>query len=156
MDEFSIHIVDFEEKYATDFAKLNFEWLEKYFYIEKYDTELLNNPKKYILEDGGHILIALDHQEVIGTVALIKRGEGVFELSKMAVTEKHQGLGVGKKLMYACFDLAKMHGCNRLFLDSSTTLGPAIALYKKMGFKEIPVPADTPYERCNIRMELFI
>lgn len=149
-------IVSFNEKYASDFARLNFEWLEKYFYIEEYDTELLNNPKKYILDDGGHILIAISKDEVVGTVALIKRGEGVFELSKMAVTEKCQGLGIGKELMHACINHAKEHGCKRLFLDSSTTLEPAITLYTKMGFKEIPVPKNTPYERCNIRMELYL
>lgn len=149
-------IVNFNEKYASDFARLNFEWLEKYFYIEEYDTELLNNPKKYILDDGGHILIAISKDEVVGTVALIKRGEGVFELSKMAVTEKYQGLGIGKDLMHACIKYAKEHGCKRLFLDSSTTLEPAITLYSNMGFKEIPVPKDTPYERCNIRMELYL
>lgn len=151
-----VNIVDFLEKYALDFAKLNFEWLEKYFYIEAYDTELLNNPKKYILADGGHILIALINEQVVGTVALIKRGEGVYELSKMAVTEKYQGMGIGNKLMSSCIDYAKQNGCDRLFLDSSTTLSPAITLYKKVGFKEIPVPEDTPYERCNIRMELYL
>lgn len=151
-----ISIVKFNDRYAADFARLNFEWLEKYFYIEAYDTELLNNPKKYILDDGGHILIAISKDEVVGTVALIKREESVFELSKMAVTDKYQGMGIGKKIMDACINHAKEHGCRRLFLDSSTTLGPAIALYTKMGFQEIPVPKDTPYERCNIRMELFL
>lgn len=151
-----VTIVDFEDKYAPDFAKLNFEWLEKYFYIEEYDTELLNNPRKYILNDGGHILIAILKEKVVGTVALIKRGDQIFELSKMAVTEEHQGIGIGKMLINACIKYAKENGCKRLFLDSSTTLSPAISLYTKYGFKEIPVPEDTPYERCNIRMELFL
>lgn len=151
-----VTIIDFEDKYAPDFAKLNFEWLEKYFYIEAYDTELLKNPKKYILNDGGHILIAILKEQVVGTVALIKRGDQVFELSKMAVTEEHQGMGIGKMLIHACIKYAKENGCKRLFLDSSTTLSPAISLYTKYGFKEIPVPEDTPYERCNIRMELFL
>lgn len=151
-----VTIIDFEDKYAPDFAKLNFEWLEKYFYIEAYDTELLNNPRKYILNDGGHILIAILKEQVVGTVALIKRGDQVFELSKMAVTEEYQGMGIGKKLIHACIKYAKENGCKRLFLDSSTTLSPAISLYTKYGFKEIPVPEDTPYERCNIRMELFL
>lgn len=151
-----VTIIDFEDKYAPDFAKLNFEWLEKYFYIEAYDTELLKNPKEYILNDGGHILIAILKEQVVGTVALIKRGDQVFELSKMAVTEEHQGMGIGKMLIHACIKYAKENGCKRLFLDSSTTLSPAISLYTKYGFKEIPVPEDTPYERCNIRMELFL
>jgi GNAT superfamily N-acetyltransferase len=156
MEKSIVNIIDFNENHAYDFAQLNFEWLENYFYIEEYDKKVLSNPKKYILDEGGHILVALIEEKVVGTVALIKRENGIFELSKMAVTEKYQGLRIGQKLMYACIDYAGRIGANRLFLDSNTKLIPAITLYRKVGFKEIPVPTDTPYERCNIRMELYL
>ena len=74
----------------------------------------------------------------------------------MAVTNKYQGLRIGQKLMYAAIHFAGQQGIPYLYLDSNTVLTPAITLYKKVGFKEIPVPEDTPYERCNIRMELNI
>lgn len=156
MEQLKVTIIDFDEKYTNDFTQLNFEWLEKYFYIEEYDKKVLLNPQKYILDEGGHILFALIDEKAIGTVALIKRDNGVFELSKMAVTEEYQGLRIGQKLMYACIDYAGRVGSKRLFLDSNTKLTPAITLYNKVGFKEIPVPEDTPYERCNIRMELHL
>jgi GNAT superfamily N-acetyltransferase len=156
MQQSKVSIIDFEEKYTNDFTQLNFEWLEKHFYIEEYDKKVLMNPQKYILDDGGHILFALIGEKVVGTVALIKRDSGVFELSKMAVTEAVQGAGIGQKLMDACIDFAGRSGAKKLFLDSNTKLTPAITLYNKVGFKEIPVPKDTPYERCNIRMELYL
>ena len=156
MEQLKVDIISFDEKYANNFAQLNFEWLEKYFYIEDYDREVLTNPKKCILNDGGQILFALVEGKVVGTVALIKREEGVFELSKMAVTAGYQGLKIGQKLMYACIDYAGQNGVKRLFLDSNRKLTPALALYKKVGFKEIPTPKDTPYERCDIRMELYL
>lgn len=153
-DKQELNIIEFKEKYAEDFTNLNFEWLEKYFYIEDYDREVLTQPQKYIIDKGGIILFALIGKIVVGTVALIKRGEDVFELSKMAVTESYQGKKIGQKLMLACLDFAKKKSCDRLFLDSNRKLTPAINLYMKMGFVEIPVPEDSPYERCNIRMEL--
>ncbi|MBE0424495.1 MAG: GNAT family N-acetyltransferase [Lutibacter sp.] len=156
MEQLKVTIIGFEEKFTNDFTQLNFEWLEKYFYIEEYDKKVLLNPQKYILDDGGHILFALIDEKVVGTVALIKRENDVFELSKMAVTEDYQGFRVGQKLMYACIDFAGRKGIKRLFLDSNTKLTPAITLYNKVGFREIPVPKDTPYERCNIRMELHL
>jgi len=156
MDQSKVRIVPFDAKYTDDFTQLNFEWLEKYFYIEEYDREVLTKPQKYILDEGGYIFFAMLGDEVVGTVALIKRGDGVFELSKMAVTEKHQGLRIGQKMMYYCINFAGQSGWEKLFLDSNTVLTPAITLYHKVGFKEIPVPEDTPYERCNIRMELFV
>lgn len=155
-DSQKLKIIEFEEKYTEYFTNLNFEWLEKYFYIEDYDREVLTQPQKYILDQGGTILFALLDENVVGTVALIRRGDGVYELSKMAVTEKYQGLKIGQKLMLACIDFAKEKGWGRLFLDSSKKLTPAINLYIKMGFIEIPVPKDSPYERCNIRMELIL
>ena len=152
--ELTVTIEKYTDQYKEDFAELNFEWLEKYFYIEDYDREVLTNPEKYILADGGDIFFAVVDGKAVGTVALIKRGEGLFELSKMAVTEGYKGMRIGQKLMYACIHNAAEMGITTLFLDSNRKLTPAITLYEKVGFKEIRVPEDTPYERCNIRMEL--
>jgi GNAT superfamily N-acetyltransferase len=151
-----VKIIPIEEKYYQDFTRLNFEWLEKYFYIEDYDREVLTQPDKYILNEGGHIFMAMIGDEAVGTVALINRHEEGVELSKMAVTEKYKGLRIGQKLMYYAINFAGEHQISRVFLDSNRSLTPAITLYHKVGFKEIPVPEDSPYERCNIRMELNI
>lgn len=43
----------------------------------------------------------------------------------------------------------------RWFLESNTKLAPAIKLYEKLGFKKIE-GGSTPYERCNIQMELML
>ena len=156
MEELKVEIVSFHDQYAADFAQLNFEWLEKYFYVEEYDRVVLMNPQQYILDEGGQILFAIVNGKVVGTVALIKRGDSVFELSKMAVTEDYKGMRIGQKLMYACIDYAGQNGVKRLFLDSNRKLAPALKLYDKVGFKEIPTPKDTPYERADIRMELYL
>lgn len=147
-------IEDFQEKYAKSFYELNIDWLEEYFYVENYDREVLSNPKEYILDKGGRLLFATTEGKVAGTLALINREREGFELSKMAVAKEFRGLRIGQKLMYAAIHRAGELGTDRLFLDSNTKLNPAITLYKKVGFKEIPVPEDTPYERCNIRMEI--
>ncbi len=151
-----VKIVPFEEQHTADFTQLNFEWLEKYFYIEDYDREVLTKPNQYIISKGGYIFMAMIDNEVVGTVALINREQDGYELSKMAVTEKYKGLRIGQKLMYYAINFAGENQIDRVFLDSNRSLTPAISLYHKVGFKEIPVPEDTPYERCNIRMELFI
>ena len=152
----TVQIIQYDSKYKEAFTQLNFEWLEKYFYIEDYDREVSTQPQEYILDEGGHIYFAKMGDEIVGTVALINRGDEGFELSKMAVTEEYKGLRIGQKLMYACIHYAGELGIERVFLDSNRKFTPAITLYNKVGFKEIPVPKDTPYERCNIRMELFI
>lgn len=156
MAQVKVDIVSYDARYAADFAELNFEWLRKYFYIEPYDEQVLLNPEEYIMNNGGEILFAIVDEKVVGTVALINRGDEGFELSKMAVTENYKGLRIGQKLMYACINHARKMGVGRLYLDSNRSLIPALRLYEKVGFREIPMPENGHYVRANIRMELFI
>ncbi|MBL4703100.1 MAG: GNAT family N-acetyltransferase [Flavobacteriales bacterium] len=151
-----VEIIPFETQYRSHFESLNNEWLEQQFYIEDYDREVLQNPEDHILKPGGQILFARVDDKIVGVVALIVRSADTYELSKMGVTAKSQGLKIGQKLMDAAIEYSKQAGIKRIMLDSNRKLAPAIRLYHKVGFKEIAVPEDTPYERCDIRMELLL
>ena len=87
----SISIIGYNQKYAKDFRDLNIDWLKKFFYVEPYDKEVLGNPQTYILDKGGYIFFAKLENQIVGTVALIN-DEECYELSKMAVSPKYQGL----------------------------------------------------------------
>lgn len=149
----SIRVVPFQHKYAAAFYNLNIEWLETYFYVEDFDREVLSKPDSYILSPGGHIFFAIEDEEVIGTVALLKRGEGIFELTKMAVAPNQRGKKVGQQLMQYCLTFAKENNFKKLFLYSNTLLENAIYIYRKYGFVEVAVEKDSPYKRSNIKME---
>src|ERR1700756_593073 len=71
---------------ADAFRRLNEEWITRYFVLEPKDREVLGQPEKMILGKGGHIFVADSGESVVGCVALIPMGEGVYELSKMAVS----------------------------------------------------------------------
>ena len=144
-------IVAFDNQYAKDFAELNYAWLERFFWVEEHDREVLNNPNSYIIQNGGHIFFVIQNNQVIACAALMKEPHG-WELSKMAVKEGLQGKGIGKELMNYLIDFAKAQGWKELMLYSNTRLAPAISLYKKMGFKKIPLEVDNPYERADIKM----
>ncbi|RFN57595.1 GNAT family N-acetyltransferase [Marixanthomonas ophiurae] len=145
-------ITSYEPQYDQDFYELNVEWLETYFYVEDFDREVLSNPKKYILNPGGHIFFAVENKTVLGTVALIKKEEGAFELTKMAVSPNQRGKKIGQKLMQYCIDFAKENKFEKLFLYSNTKLENAIYIYRKFGFIEVEQEPDVPYERSNIKM----
>ena len=149
----SISIIPFEESLSPYFYELNSAWLKKYFYIEPYDELVLRKPKEYIIEKGGFIFFAKLNQETVGVVSLINQGK-FFELSKMAVKPKYQGLKIGLQLMKYTINFAKTRGWNELILYSNRKLVPAITLYKKLGFKEIPLETDVNYKRADIKMRL--
>lgn len=151
----NIQIVDYNPSYSEAFKQINKEWIEHYFKMEEMDEKILNHPQKYILDDGGHIAIALLNGEPVGTCALIKSHlkDFDFELGKMGVSPKAQGLGVGFQLGMNVIEKARALGAKNIFIESNTVLQTAINLYKKLGFYEIKGVA-TPYERCNIILQL--
>jgi N-acetylglutamate synthase-like GNAT family acetyltransferase len=149
----AIEIVDYQPKYHEDFRRLNYEWIEKYFQLEQSDHQSLDHPEEQIIQPGGHIYLAIDQGEVVGTCALKKCDEASYELVKMAVTGKAQGKGIGKLLGAAAIDKARQLGAKSIFLESNTVLTPAMRLYQKLGFQKI-VGQPSPYDRCNIQMEL--
>ena len=150
-------MIDFRPYNQTDaqaFKSLNIEWLEAYFEVESYDELVLSNPQTEILDPGGSIFMVLKEGKTIGTFAFIKKGEGIYEFSKMALTPKERGKGYGNLMMQFAIRYAEQHHWNSLILYSSTILKNSIYLYRKFGFKEVPIDPDIKYARGNIKMEL--
>jgi len=149
-----VRIAGFEPRWREAFAALNIEWLERWFVVEDYDREVLANPEKYILATGGHILFAVDGQErALGTVALKHEGDGVYELTKMAVSPGARGQGVGRLLMDEALAWYRTLDARELFLESSSLLGPALALYESVGFRRHSAPrAGSHYVRADVHM----
>ena len=147
----NIEIIDYQSIYKDDFKKLNVAWIQKYFAVEPSDLVQLEQPKEYILDKGGWILLARLNGEIVGTAALVKDSDTFFELVKMAVDERHQGKQIGKKLALAAIDKARELGATQLFLESNRKLTPALNLYKSVGFREVKL-MESPYQRADIQM----
>ena len=153
----SIKVVDYQSKYQHAFRELNKEWIETYFKLEAADLKALDNPDENILQTGGAIVVALSGDEPVGVCALIKLNDERYdyELAKMAVSPNFKGKGIGYLLGNAVIRKAKEFKAKTIYLESNTTLTPAINLYHKLGFTKVQ-GLNTPYERCNIQMELFL
>lgn len=145
------------------YRALNLAWIERHFAVEDRDRRELDDPEGQILAHGGHILMAEEFVpddddnpgggRVLGTCALLAEPDGNYELAKMAVDAAARGRGVGRALGEAAVALARACGARRVDLLSNTVLGPAIGLYRALGFVEVPLPA-TDYARANIKMVL--
>lgn len=150
-----IEIVPYEPRFQEAFCALNKEWITKYFELEDADFHILENPQKYIIDKGGHIFVGCYRGEPVGVCALHKMDdpEYDYELAKLAVSPKAQGLGIGVMLCEAVIEKARKLGARNIFLESNTRLHPAIHIYKKVGFRELP-QRPSGYKRADIWMEI--
>ena len=157
-----IRIVTYEPRYKDDFIRLNKQWIETYFRLEQSDLDTFAHIDDSIIGRGGQIFLAADEADgeyqsaghIVGCCALKPHPEtDCHELAKMAVAPEAQGKGIGRKLGEALLDYAKSHGVKRIFLEGNTRLEASIALYRKLGFKDIPLEGNA-YERCDILMAL--
>lgn len=151
-----VKIIPFEPKYASDFARLNVEWLEKYFVVEPHDADLLEKCESVIIDKGGYIFFAQVGNDIAGTFSLIKIKDGCYELGKMAVSPNHQGKKIGQKLMEQCLVFSRNKGWDKLILYSNSKLKNALHIYRKYGFVDIPVGDNSPYERSDVKMKLML
>lgn len=152
----AIVVRDFLPGDEAAFRDINLEWIERFFVVEDKDRETLNNPKKYFLDPGGAIFIALDGNEPVGAVALIVMGGGSVELSKMGVRPAAQGKGVGRRLIAAAVNRAREMGMQRVYIETNSILAPAIKLYHEAGFVPLKERIPTPYARADVQLELLL
>ncbi|HKU62499.1 MAG TPA: GNAT family N-acetyltransferase [Gemmatimonadales bacterium] len=147
-------VLTWRADYREAFERLNREWIETYFAVEPSDLAVFRDPEGAIVRPGGQIFFVVDDAGVRGTCALLPHAPGVLELAKMAVSPAAQGKGYGELLMRAAIGYARERGVRKLMLVSNTGLAAAIGLYRKCGFREVPIERGIEYARADIQMEL--
>ncbi len=150
-----VFIIPYSPEYQPDFKRLNIEWISRFFTVESHDLEQLDYPEIHIMPNDGQILFAGIGDEIVSCVAMVNMGETGFELAKMAVSPTTQGKGIGKKLCLAAIDYARQLGVKTVWLESNRILTPALTMYARVGFCEVP-SVPTPYSRADIRMEMAL
>ncbi|HEU4633100.1 MAG TPA: GNAT family N-acetyltransferase [Flavisolibacter sp.] len=147
-----IEIIEYRAEHQPYFEKFNRDWIELYFWLEEVDKYVLRHPEGAILQNGGAILMATYNGEIAGTVAL-RKVNNFYEFTKMAVDTAYRRKGIAEALSYAAFERAKRLGATKVILYSNRVLTPAITMYRKLGFKEVPIENDI-YQRSDIKMEI--
>ncbi|MNS14929.1 acetyltransferase [compost metagenome] len=155
METMIVNIIDYTPAHQAAFEALNSAWIEKYFYLEPIDKEVLRNPEEHIYAHGGVIIMAEIDGQSVGTVALKRVDDHVFEMTKMAVDEKYQGHHIGWQLGQAVLKKAKEMNAQKVILYSNRKLVPAISMYHKLGFVEVELEKGL-YVRSDIKMEITI
>jgi N-acetylglutamate synthase-like GNAT family acetyltransferase len=150
-----IRIIPYRTEHFALFKQLNLEWLDHYQLTESHDLLVLDDPEGTILEKGGFIWMAEADGKIVGSVALMKEEEGVYELAKMTVTQAYRGKGISRLLIERALYKAREIGARKVTLFSNHQLQTAIGLYQKYGFRHVAFH-DSPFETADIRMELIL
>lgn len=149
-------IVPYEKKYKKAFIDLNIAWIEAFFAPEAADYEVLDHVEEQ-LRRGGMIYFALEGEEVLAACMAHPLENGVWEICKLAASGQYTGTGAGSAVFRACMDYAIAHGAKKLRLISNRRLKPALHIYEKFGFREVPLQkAEWGYERADIEMEYLV
>ena len=135
------------------FAALNIEWLEQYFTVEPVDRKMFADPVATIIVPGGCIYMAAVHGQIVGTCALIKRSDEIYELGKMAVSAIFQGKGIGSALVGVIENHARDLGLKTLYLVSSVKLPHAVPTYRKLGWVDSQTNLHELYARSDISLQ---
>lgn len=93
------------------------------------------------------LLVAVDGDQVVGTVTFVTAGDPAFEHSlrqadcgfrMLATAPAAWGRGVGGALVDACIDRARAQGCRRMMIFSMAWMDRAHRLYERRGFVRRP------------------
>ena len=129
--------------------------MDHYHLTESHDLMVLDDPEGTIINRGGFIWMARVDEELVGSAALMKEHDGVYELAKMCVVEAFRGKGISKLLMEQCISKARDIGALKLLLFSNHQLQNAIGLYEKYGFRHVTVE-NSPFATADVKMELVL
>jgi len=114
--------------------------------FQRIDEEFAGLPGKYARPRGLALLARSDKGAAIGTVAYRPLAPDACEMKRLYVVPAWRGRGAGRKLCDRLIAEAKTVGYRRMLLDTGDWLKPALALYRALGFAEVPAYYHNPIE----------
>jgi len=121
--------------------------------FQNFDGELAGLPGDYAPPEGRLLLVECEGQ-LAGCVALHALGNGICEMKRLYLRARFRGNGLGRALAERIIAEARQIGYRRIRLDTvEPVMKDAVAMYRKLGFKEIAAYCENPMARA-LYMEL--
>jgi putative acetyltransferase len=141
----------FTDKFQDQLVKLILDIQQLEFNIP---ITAADQPDLLIIDDfyrknGGEFWVAVSDEKVVGSIALIKIGNGAGVIRKMFVAKEFRGkkLGIAQKLLETLIAYCDQRDINAVYLGTINRLEAAVRFYERNGFETISkeaLPADFP------------
>jgi putative acetyltransferase len=79
--------------------------------------------------------------------------EGCCEVVKLYILAAARGAGLGRQLIYECFEIARKFGYTQVYLETLPELKNAVRLYEQCGFEYLDAPlGNSGHFGCDLWM----
>jgi len=110
-----------------------------------FELLLLADPSEKLVKEylrRSQCFIAINNDEVIGVIVLIRTRPETIEIVNVAVREDHHNKGIGKKLVLFAIDKAREQNMKTIEIGTGNCGWSQLALYQKCGFRITGVDRD--------------
>ena len=122
--------------------------------FQDFQAELAGLPGAYS-RPNGCLLLATVGSRSVGCVGVRRVQADVCEMKRLYVRPEARGQGVGRALAEAAIRFGQVAGYRAMRLDTLPNMAVAHALYRQLGFREIPAYCYNPIPGTSF-MELAL
>lgn len=131
-----VEFIEFEEKYKDKVIDFWIDICVNEFGFHEWADDIKNMDNDTYKNDNGNFWIAIDNDEVVGTISLKNIGNHEAILKGMYVKKEYRKNKIASRLMNTLLDFAKQNEYKKIELDTYEKFQDAIRFYKKYGFIE--------------------
>jgi putative acetyltransferase len=113
--------------------------------FQGFEKELAGLPGAYAPPEG-RLLLALEDGQTAGCIALRPLEPGACEMKRLYVRPAFRAHRIGRVLVDRIIQEARQAGYRRMRLDTLPSMTAALALYRRLGFRDIAPYYENPVE----------
>lgn len=117
--------------------------------FQGFERELAGLPGEYA-PPHGRLFLGREGAAAAGCVGLRRLDPATAEMKRLYVRPAYRGSALGRRLAEAAIAAARGADCERIVLDTLPNMSEAIALYRRLGFREVApyLAQPTPGSIC--------
>lgn len=161
MGESKMQIITYNEKYKNQIIELilNIQNNEAKINLSIEEQPDLLDIYSCYEKNGGEFWIAVEQDEVIGTIALMNKGNANSVLKKFFVRQDWRNKKIGLELYKKLLEYANNNNIKKILLDTPSVAKASHKFYEKAGFKRIDkneLPFEYDYPDRNSYLYLLL